>query len=231
MQIKIKIDDASVRAQLKELGAERQTNFILSRSLNLLAKRVQTNLQSNIENSLNLRRKSWVLRQVRISSGQWATKTRLSVTIELTEAARFIASFETGAQHLPLLGKKYLAIPNAEVFGNKVITSKNPLYLKNLAFHSTPFGTEGNLRTFILNPKSGADPLILQRVARGTKGKKAKGVKDSGLRMLYRLVKASHRPRKIQWYDTANSTVVREQYGIFSTVIKEALANTKHATK
>jgi hypothetical protein len=58
MQIKIKIDDASVRAQLKELGAERQTNFILSRSLNLLAKRVQTNLQSNIENSLNLRRKS-----------------------------------------------------------------------------------------------------------------------------------------------------------------------------
>jgi hypothetical protein len=231
MQIKIKVDAASVKAQLKELGEERQTNFILSRSLNLLAKKVQTNLQSNLENSLHLRRKSWVLRQVKINSGQWATKTRLSVTIQLTEAARFIASFETGAQHLPLLGKKYLAIPNAEVFGNSIITSKNPLYIKNLAFHNTPFGTRGLQRTFIVNPKSGADPLILQRVAPGSKGKKSRGVKDSGLRMLYRLVKASHRPRKIQWYDTANSTVVREQYGIFSTVIKDALANTKHTTK
>jgi hypothetical protein len=231
MQIKIKVDDASVRAQLKELNSERQAPFILSRSLNLLAKRVQENLRLNIENSLNLRRRSWVLRQVKINSGQWATKTRLSVTIELTEAARFISAFETGAQHLPLLGKKYLAIPNKEVFNNSIITSKNPLYIKNLQFHSTPFGTEGALRTFILNPKSGADPLILQRVAPGTKGKKARGVKDSGLRMLYRLVKASHRPRKIKWYDTANSTVVREQYGIFSTVIKDALANTKHTTK
>jgi hypothetical protein len=230
MQIKIKIDDASVREQLKELGAERQAPFILSRSLNLLAKRVQENLRLNLENSLNLRRK-WVLRQVRISSGQWATKTRLSVTIQLTEAARFIASFETGAQHLPLLGKKYLAIPNKEVFNNSIITSKNPLYIKNLAFHNTPFGTRGLQRTFIVNPRSGADPLILQRVSPGTKGKKSRGVKDSGLRMLYRLVKASQRPRKISWYNTANSTVVNEQYGIFLTVIKDALANTKHTTK
>jgi hypothetical protein len=195
--------------------------------LNLLAKRIQDNLREDFQASLQLRRAGWVKQQVKIDKGTWSTKTRLRVTIYLTDNASFIGDMEKGAERVPILGRKYLAIPNKKVFGKSVIGQDNPLRIKNLDLHSTPFGTQGKLRTFIIQAKSGT-PLVMQRVEKDATGKGRRGRdRKTGLRILYNLVKHSRRPRKIHWSNVAYNTVDIESYGIFTEVMRDALASIK----
>ena len=229
MIVQVSIDSKAILSRLEDLGESRQGPYVLSRTLNLLAKKVQDNLKQDFNTNFKLKRKAWVLNQIKIDKGTWATKKRLSVRIYLTDSADFIKDFETGADHVPLLGRKYLAIPNSKVFGkNAIIGTNSLLRIKNLAFRSTPFGVRGNQRTFIIKDKETGTPLILQRVANDAHRtfKKARS-KDTGIRILYTLVKHSKRPKRITWYDTSRKTVANEQVGIWTTVIQEALANTR----
>lgn len=228
MKISIQMHSEPILSTLKELGQDRQGPFVLAKSLNMLAKRVQENLRDDFQASLQLRRVGWVKNQVKIDSGQWSTKTRLKVTIYLTDPASFIGDMEDGTQRVPILGRKYLAIPNKKVFGKGVIGPENELRVKNLNLHSTPFGTQGLLRTFILKDKETGTPLIMQRVSKDTTGKGKRGRnRKTGLRLLYDLVKHSSRPKKIHWSNVAYNTVDIESYGIFTDVMYQALRDTK----
>lgn len=239
MQVNLQIDSQAILNQLRYLGKDGQAPYILANTLNTLASRVQYNLRQNLSQSLNLRHRTWILNQVRIESGTWATKTRLKVRIALTDAAAFIARMETGEQRLPFGGHSYLAVPNPDVFGNKIIDRNNPLRIKRLAFQETPWGLRGQERTFMIHG-SGGIPLIMQRqdvasyktagnskalkaMEKATKGQR----KSSGLRVLYSLIKTAKIPKKITWYDTANETVMNEQTGIFYYVIRKALDDSK----
>ena len=223
MKVSINVDPKPILHTLREMGQDRQGPFILARGLNLLAKKVQKNLRADFEGSLTLRRKGWILQQVKINTGQWATKTRLRVVIELTQSANFISRMETGEEKHPVSGHKYLVFPNAKSFGKRIITKDNVLKYKNLGLTQTPFGIRGRQRTFMVKTEAGT-PLVLQRVAKDAHKSYKKGrEKSTGLRMLYTLIKSAKIPKKIHWYTTANQTVI----GTFTQVIKEALASVK----
>jgi len=223
----IQLDSKAILETLQFLGQERQGPFILSKTINQLAVRVRDALRTDIKNSLHLRHTNWVLNQVKIKPGTYSTKTRLKVKIDLSEAASFISDFELGNQHLPIAGHSYFCIPNQEVFRNAVIMPGNPLSIKNLQLQESKFGLRGLNGSFMLNTKNTGTPVIMQRVGPGAKGKNKRGLGTDGIRRLYTLVHASKRPSKIHWRDTANMTVEHEQYGIWTQVIKEALANPK----
>jgi len=228
MNINLAIDTQAVLDQLKELGQERQGPFILARGLNLLAKRVQQELRNNIATSLNVRHGSWLKQQVKIDNGTWATKTRLQVVIHLTDVAAFLDKLETGGEHVPIGGRKYLAIPNSKVFGNSIIGRDSLFRIKNLNLHETPKGMEGNQRTFIIDSKNTGTPLVMQRVADTDHKKRQKGMnKKTGLRILYNLIKQSKVPKKLQWFDTATNTVSTCQAAIFTDVIQDAINKAK----
>ena len=231
MKIQLKIDKEPILAKLKELGQERQGPFILSRGLNLLAKEVQAALRANLASKLHLQRKAWINRQVMIRTGNWATKTRLTVRVELSDLGAFLAGFEGGADHIPGAGRKFLAIPNRRVFGSKIIKESDPLRIKNLHLHHTVSGVEGDQRTFILITKAKGTRMIMQRVDTTTKGKGARGTnRYFGNRILYTLVRLSKRPARISWYDTARKTVMTMQGETLGRVMREALASPKGKT-
>ena len=227
MRVSIVIDSKGPLSQLQELGQDRQGPFVLARGLNLLAKRVQQALRLNINESVQVRRKTWINNQVRIDSGTWATKTRLRVLIFLSDQAAFIGDMETGEQHIPLMGRKYLALPNSKSLGNGILGKDNPLRISNLGLHQTPHGLQGNLRTFVVHSASGK-PLVLQRVANEPKGKARRGIRRAtGLRLLYTLIKSSKRPQRLSWNLTAGRTVASEQAGVFSGVISSAIRDAR----
>ena len=208
------------------MGQERQGPFILSRTLNQLAKKVQTNLKTDINSSLKIRRKQFINNQVKIDNGTWALKTRLKVTIHLTDLGAFIGDFEEGGEHVPINGHTWLTKPNPKVFGNRILRADDPLRAGNLNLHDYKGNTIGNERTFLVHGKQ--TPLILQRTS-PVNGRRQRGTnKATGVRLLYTLVKQSHRPMKIHWYDTSNATVQYEAEGIWIDVIRQALANPKH---
>lgn len=229
MKLQLKVDSSSVLDTLHELGQDRQGPFILARGLNLLAKQVQTALRTHLASSLVLRRTSWVKQQVMIRPGTWATKTRLMVSIELSDLGSFLSAFEGGAPHIPGMGRKFLVIPNRKVFGNRIIGQDDPLKIKNLDLHQTPKGMVGKQRTFLLHAKGKGTPLIIQEVdASVRKGRAKKGVSAYwGSRILYTLVRSSRRPTRLSWYDTANQTVVTQQAETLGQVMRDALADAR----
>jgi len=227
VMLRIQLDTAPILAQLKELGQERQLNFILSKTLNTLAIKVRDNLRADFKNSLHLRHTSWVLNQIGIKPKTYSTKTRLIVKIDLSDAGSFLSAFEMGQQHLPLNGHTFFAIPNAKTMGRSVIMPGNPLSVHNLNLQESKRGLQGLQRTFMVKSKETGTPVILQRVGPEVKGKGKKGLGADGLRLLYTLVRESKRPRKIHWRDTANLTVEHEQVGIFAEVMAQALADAK----
>ena len=217
----IKIDSRSVLNQLHELGQDRQGAFVLSRSLNLLARKVQDDLRHMEEDRLTLRRRTWVLNQTKIDKESWSTKTRLVVTIALTPAADFLGRMEDGTTKHPR-HNGYLMIPTW-VMGKGVIDRSNPLAIKNLNLRQTAHGIQGDKRTFMLKTTKG-EPLILQRVGDDAKGRAAHGKNlSSGLRVLYMGKKSVPIPKKLQWYETAQHTVQTEQYNVFKGVLEAAL--------
>ena len=233
MKVQIKIDSAAIMAQLTELGQERQGPFILSKTLNRLAKQVQSNLAADIKDNLKIKPARWtfIKQSVKIGSGSWSTKSRLRVTIDIDPRANFLNEFEEGEEHLPIGGRKFLAVPVKRVFGNSVIDANNPLRIKNLNLHDVKGNRmEGNLQTFLVHSKKTGTPLVLQRVAKDAVGKGRKGInRKTGVRMLYTLLRESHRPRRIHWESVANATVSGDAEGIWTEVISQALKDTRRA--
>lgn len=228
MKLQLKIDSVAVLSTLKELGQDRQGPFILARGLNLLAKQVQTALRENLASSLALRRTAWVKAQVKIMPGTWATKTRLTVRIELSDLGSFLSGFEGGADHIPGLGRKFLAIPNPKVFGRMPVNANTTMLApRNLDLHQTPHGLEGRHRTFVLHTKAKGTPLIMQNVSDSIKsGKGMKGVnRYLASRILFTLVRKTKRPARLAWYDTARNTVQTLQAETLGQVMRDALAD------
>lgn len=227
MTIKITVDSTRIRNDLAQLGQDRQAPYIMQRTLNNLARAVQTSLRLELGSKLKLRRAPWINQQIKIDKESWATRTKLFVTIRLTDLGAFLGDFDKGMEHVPTRGRKFLALPNPKVFGDKVISQDNPLRIKNLQLNQTPFGLKGTQRTFMITPKGGRGlPLILQRVASPGKGIRKKGVEKGsklGTRILYFLLKSTMRPDKIDWFETAENTINTQQ----DAIVSEAMAKAK----
>jgi len=229
MGISIKINREAIMQELIGLGQEKQGPFILSRTLNLLAKEIQSAERIHVTDATKVKRPGWIKNQIRIDSGTWATKTRLKVKIYVTDQASFLVDLDEGNEHIPIGGRQFLAVPSTKAFGSKVIGKDNPLRIVNLHLKESPNGQlKGDLRTFTVghNGKN-KHPLILQRVsalkAKRSRGSIASMGAKTGLRLLYTLVAHTFRPKKLRWYDVANATVIHEQEGIWTSVMIDAL--------
>lgn len=199
--IHVTIDTREVEDYLKRLGHENQLPYALSLAINNTLKKIQEEVRQALADKLTLRRVKWNMAAIKINKQDFATKTKLYGKIHISDIADNLARLATGTDHLPFKGKKYLSIPNSEVFGNKIINKTNPLKPSNLKLADTPRGTQGLLGTFLVEKKGTGTPLILQRTKKqGSKGKGKKGTnRQTGVRLLYTLVEKTKTPHKIDW--------------------------------
>ena len=227
MKLQIRIDKQPLLNQLAELGMERRGPYMVSLALNRLAKAVQKGLQKDITDNLTMNKEAWIKKQVSVRTGTWASPTRLVVRVELLDTASFLAGFEYGQEHLPSKGK-FMVLPQKKVFGKTgIVGPDNPLRIKALAFHTTPHGLEGSQRTFVLHTVNNT-PLVMQRIGPDDKGRARRGIKRStNMRVLYAMIKHSHRDKKIHWVDTSSNTVRTETGPIFAEVIRYAIASAR----
>ena len=222
--IRVHVDPRAVLGWLSD-AQERQLPFAVSLALNRVANQAQVAERENLKRSFKLRRESFVLKGVKISKQDRATKSSWRVTIQLAypDDRHFLDQHEVGGYRTRYGGKR-LWQPNPEVFASKVIGRANPLHPKNLRLAKDKSGrVVGQERTFLVRVKSAV--LVLQRVdrrltkgsARRLKGltldnvqtgmgphtKKSRGIsRTGGTRLLYRLVERVKLPARLQFVST-----------------------------
>lgn len=231
MKLNISIDAKAVQDQLIEMGQGKQVPFALSKSLNDLAKLVQKEVRAGIEERFKLNRKTWIFQRVKIEKENWATKTRLVVTIGITDDASFLQDMESGKVHVPGMGRSVLALPNSDVFKGRPIMRTNPLHIKNLGLTKTKSGIQGANSTFMVRTQSsGLRGLILQHTQSSGKRKKRMklGTKwYTGNRTLYTLISRTKRPAKLRFIVTATNVVRTNWEPVFTRNILAAIKTSK----
>ena len=245
--IEIKVHTSGVLKMLAE--AQDQLPYAMSLALNRVAIDGQKAEQARLKAVFKLRRETFVIRGIKIEKADRATKTSWRVVISIPVAQDFLDKFEQGDPKIPRQGK-WLWIPNAAVFQNKIINRGNPLHPKNLHFSKSKGGQlVGDQRTFMLKGKNGK-PLVIQRMDRGlAKGsysvmksmtldnlhtgmgpreKKQKAIhRAAGTRLLYTLVSRVATPVRLEFVSTISNQVERMWPERINEAIHEALRTAK----
>lgn len=221
----VRVDPREVLGML-DAAVDKQLPFAVAKALNATANAAQASMREHIRGDFHLRREPWVLRQIYISKEGRATKTSWFVVIQAREDAfKALTRLESGADHIP--HGKWLWRPNSEVFGDRVISRKDPLHPSSIAFNNRMQAANG---IFLVRGKGG--PLVLQRlsknakgitqsIARGgrrgprgrgldgryTHGAAIGGVRRGGVRLLYKLVSRSKTPGKLAFFSTTRQSV------------------------
>lgn len=224
--IRINVDPKAALGELSSIELK-QLPYAVKTALNRVANQGQKAQQAHMRATLHLRREAWVVRAIKILKEDRATKSSWSVVIQVAPEFQEVASrLETGDDHVPKWGGRF-CIPNAKVFGGKVITAKNQLHPMNLKFVRHGKQMQGNNRTFmVMGNGSQKVPLILQRTGaastgynhtsqlRGADGRfdgqlRTPGQRKAkqGVRLLYTLVKRSKVPAKLEFVQTISSSV------------------------
>ena len=193
--IRLRVDTREIEQYLSSIGDGKQIPFAIAGAINNVARSVQSALREDMKAHMKLRRESFNLNSIRIITK--ASKISPYAEVSIGEKAKYMTRLVTGDDHVPYAGGKYIAIPNPEVFSNKVITSANQLYIRNLHLRPDPHGRGmvGDKSTY-LSPTQ--PPLILQDITVG-RGKK----KAEKKRVLYVLVKRSKGVHKLDFYGIA----------------------------
>lgn len=244
--IEIRVD---VNGGLRMLAeASGQAGFGIALGLNRLANEGQKAEQRHIRRAFRLRREQFVVRGVKISKANRATKTSWRVVIQLAypDDRPFMDQHEKGGfrtRH----GGRFLWQPNQQVFRSKVIAASNPLHPKNLHMHKTDKGQiKGDQRTFMVKTASG-QRLVLQREDRRLDGRSKRGLKGltldnfaggmgprrkketrsirrtGGTRLLYRLVERVKIPADLRFVDTIGKEVAAKQGVIMQRALLDAM--------
>lgn len=205
--LRFTIDTRQVETYLYNIGKEDQLGFAVSLAINRILNMIQLAVMEDMQAKIDFRRLAFNLRAIKINPQDRATKHKLLGIIHIDPIASNLLRLETGSDHIPINGRKYLPVPNPTVFGNKVITKDNPLQIGNLKLRDTPFGTKGDQGTFLI--ESGGKPFVIQRTKKaGSKGKGKKGTnKETGTRLLYSLVQRTTTPVKLNFRAIATKIV------------------------
>jgi len=218
-KLQVEVDNSYALSLLTELGKEEQLPFAMSLAINKTMTIIRDAFRDDMQAKLNLRRIAFNLNAVRVKPGDFASKKQLYSILSIDATlAPHLARLVTGKDHVAINGKKYLPMPNFKIFGNNIITDRNPLAIKNLHLHQTPRGLQGDNRTFLVQ-KQGKAPVILQRTAKAGKGRKKGTDKDTGNRVLYVLIQKSRTPKKIDLLPIAKRVVGE----VFNEQIRQAV--------
>ncbi len=227
--IRVQIDPSAVLKRLD--GFENQAGYAMSLALNRVANLAQEAQREQMKQAFKLRRETFVLRGVKISKADRASKSTWRVVIQIAypDDRRFMHEHEKGGER-KRHGGRFLWQPNAKIFRG-IITKANPLHPKNLNMRKTPAGQiKGDHRTFMVRTQQG-QRLVLQRVDRRLDARSLRGLKTmtldnfaggmgprrkqetrsirrtAGTRLLYRLVDRVRIPADLQFVKTVGRTV------------------------
>ena len=201
MHITVDIDRKALDRRLTAIE-ERQIPFALSKTLNKTAIQIQEGIRKGMEERFTLRRKTFVLRGIKIERQAFATKKRLqAVRIHVDETRTdFLNKFEEGEEKRAHTGRRFVA-PSSEVFRLKsgiIPRSQRPASFK---FDTAGRGSRG---TFVVQGRDGRR-FIFQR-ARGSKrqlGPFAPGERDPNTKLLYTVLTRAETPRSLRFVETA----------------------------
>lgn len=177
--IRVQIDPSAVLKRLD--GFENQAGYAMSLALNRVANLAQEAQREQMKQAFKLRRETFVLRGVKISKADRASKSTWRVVIQVAypDDRRFMHEHEKGGER-QRHGGRYLWQPNATVFKG-IITRSNPLHPKNLKMRKTPAGQiKGDHRTFMVRTQSG-QRLVLQRIDRRLDKRSVRALKSMTL--------------------------------------------------
>ncbi len=211
----IRVDTKEAEDYLTRLNQDNQLAFAVSKATNNLLKLIQSAIQGDMRARVNLRRVAFNLQGIKVF--KWSKKRDLLGILGIDPRLNNLIRLQTGQDHIPLNGRKYISVPNPVVFGNRIILKTNPLKASNLGLHDTPQGIQGNNGTFLVHPKDGSEPIILQRTQKANLKKKGKKGTDkgTGVRLLHFLRRSTKTTKKIDFYGIA--------YNIINTHLKDEL--------
>ena len=231
--LKILVDPKSALRGLDAAG-QRQVPYAVSLALNRVANDAQAAERQQIARAFKLRRDVFILQGIKISKQDRANKSTWRVIIQVDPQRDLLDKFEQGDPKIPRKGR-WLWLPNAQVFGNKIIMRSNPLHPANLKF-SGPRNA-GPQRTFLVRGNgSRTGPLVLQRVAGSSRGAsqrigqgaRAGGrVRKGGVRLLYTLISRVRTPVRLQFVQTVNRTVQAQWPDRMNEALSQALRSAK----
>lgn len=208
-----RIDFSELERAVNELGKPEQLNFAMSLAINNLVFAMQKKIWERLLSStFHIRREAFNKGAIYFPQQNRATTKKLWAVLEIKSIAENLINLETGDPEDPL--KKYLLVPNPEVFQYKIISAKNKLHPRNLDLKRGKYGVGGKERTYMINSKRTGTPLILQRIGRG------KGAKS---RILYTLVKRIKVPAKLHFFDTAEQVANSEFDSIVQVALERAI--------
>lgn len=245
--ITVRIDPSAVLKQLE--GFENQAGYAMSLALNRLANLAQEAQREHMKQAFKLRRETFVLRGVKISKADRASKTSWRVVIQVAypDDRRFMHEHEKGGER-QRHGGRYLWQPNATVFRG-VITRANPLAPKNLKMRKTPAGQiKGEHRTFMVRTQQG-QRLVLQRIGKdqahpgftassikgltlknfgtGKRGQLKQARPKAAMRLLYRLVDRVRVPAELEFVKTVGRTVQAQWEKQAASAARKAIETAK----
>ncbi len=210
----IKIDLKEWEEYLSKDGLQKQLSFAASRAMNDVIKEVQKAIRENMKEKFTLRRMAWNLNAIKIT--KWSNKKDLHSTLLVDPRAEYLNLHEDSTEHTPFSGK-YLRIANDDVFGDRVITKNNRLFLKNLNLHKDSDGdVVGNQGTFLIETDRGT-PIVLQRT----------GKNKNKVKKLYTFVKRSKTTSDLNFYKLAEITTQLLWDKTLTTYLEEAIKNAK----
>lgn len=186
--ISIYLNADAVLSKLTDLE-KTQLPYAMKLGLNRTAEEVQKAQARHLGDVFDIRR-PWVQQYgIKIGKGDFATKDKASVTIQVNPDASFLIKFEDQTVKRPRGGGKALAIP-IEARRNKsdiVQSAQRPRAFQFTNAHSSVASRttiyKGNKRTFMIQKADGSG-VIFQRMSRAVKGTKRTG-RDPNLKLLY----------------------------------------------
>lgn len=214
--ISIKLDGAdALISKLSDLE-RRQLPYAMKLGVNRTAEEVQAAQSAHLGKAFTIRR-PWVQQYgIKIAKGDFATKDKASVTIQVNPDADFLIKFQEGEQKRPRDGHS-LAIP-IEARRNKadiVQASQRPRAFQftsassSVASRTTIY--KGNKRTFMLQKPDGSG-VIFQRMGRAVKGQKRTG-RDPNLKLLYILQPSAPTPPSLEFFQIG-TRVAQDRFAV-----------------
>lgn len=218
MRLDCRMDISDVIKQYAESGQIRQANWGVVVALNNMALKIQEKVRSRITSAFSPRHSSWVLRQIKLTKVNRATKQSWKVTILVDWPE--LSKFEVGEPTLPMSGRATLAA-KAGTLTNKIIRGDNSLAIRNLGFGSgtilpgmkgNTVNTSGTSAAFAIKSQAG-NTVILQRSGKG-KGKN---------KILYHMTSRITRPPKLRFFATAQNTIDADYREVFVSALAQVM--------
>lgn len=226
----------------------KQLPYATSVALNRVGNMGQMAERTHIKGAFRLRREGFIMRGIKISKADRATKSTWRIVIRVDAPQDFLNRAEAGDPHLPHKNK-YLWMPNSAVFADKIVSRSNPLHPMNIHFNARKQAAKG---VFMVKNAKGTN-VVLQRVAKGargvaqsiargglkqgkgrstvngqfTSGGVAKGRRLGGVRLLYVLVNRTRTPAHLEFVTTISRTVRMNWEAEMTKAMAEAMRGAK----